>query len=226
MDEPGSGNHDPKSLRGLAEEALLAGVGAVALTKDRADELVQELAGRGKMTGDDARELVDDVMGRWRGDAVRMSERAGSTLSTVFRELGLVTRREYEELELRLAQVEHRLRLVEKKRPVSSRPAVRQLGRLSEISQVAAKHGFGYFFDTHRPHGPVPAAPAKSTSRPTASNARPPRPADAGRARADLRQVRPAPLDAPGHRSAGHRLRAEGAAGRRHPGRLRRRSSA
>ena len=73
MDEPGSGNQDSKSLRGLAEEALLAGVGAVALTKDRADELVQELAGRGKMTGDDARELVDDVMGRWRGDAVRMS---------------------------------------------------------------------------------------------------------------------------------------------------------
>ena len=36
---------------------------------------------------------------------------------------------------------------------MSSRTAVRQLGRLSEISQVAAKHGFGYFFDTHRPHG-------------------------------------------------------------------------
>ena len=115
MDEPGSENHDSKSLRGLAEEALLAGVGAVALTKDRADELVQELAGRGKMTGDDARDLVDDVMGRWRGDAVRMSERAGTTLSVLFRELGLITRREYEELELRLAQVEHRLRLVEKR---------------------------------------------------------------------------------------------------------------
>jgi ubiquinone biosynthesis protein len=36
---------------------------------------------------------------------------------------------------------------------MSSRPAVRQLGRLSEISQVAAKHGFGYFFDAHRPPG-------------------------------------------------------------------------
>ena len=56
-------------------------------------------------------------MGRWRGDAVRMSERAGTTLSSLFRELGLITRREYEELELRLAQVEHRLRLVEKKDP-------------------------------------------------------------------------------------------------------------
>jgi len=34
---------------------------------------------------------------------------------------------------------------------VSSRPAVRRLGRISEISQVAAKHGFGYFFETHGP---------------------------------------------------------------------------
>jgi ubiquinone biosynthesis protein len=32
---------------------------------------------------------------------------------------------------------------------VSARPAVRRLSRLSEISQVAAKHGFGYFFETH-----------------------------------------------------------------------------
>ena len=31
---------------------------------------------------------------------------------------------------------------------MSSRPAVRQLGRLSEIAQVAAKHGFGYLFDS------------------------------------------------------------------------------
>jgi ubiquinone biosynthesis protein len=36
---------------------------------------------------------------------------------------------------------------------MSTRPAVRRLGRISEISQVAAKHGFGYFFDTHRPGG-------------------------------------------------------------------------
>jgi ubiquinone biosynthesis protein len=34
---------------------------------------------------------------------------------------------------------------------VSSRPAVRQLGRMSEIAQVAAKHGFGYLFETRGP---------------------------------------------------------------------------
>ncbi|MGH3093921.1 MAG: hypothetical protein ACRDOG_16550, partial [Gaiellaceae bacterium] len=34
---------------------------------------------------------------------------------------------------------------------MSVRPAVRQLGRISEIAQVAAKHGFGHFFETHGP---------------------------------------------------------------------------
>jgi polyhydroxyalkanoate synthesis regulator phasin len=111
MAEPGSPNSG--GLRELAEEILLAGVGAVALTKDRADELVDELSAKGRLTRDDARELVDEVMGRWRGDALRMGERASSTLAGFFRELGLVTRREHEELELRLAQLEHRLRLVE-----------------------------------------------------------------------------------------------------------------
>jgi polyhydroxyalkanoate synthesis regulator phasin len=102
-------------MKDLAEEAILAGIGAVALTKDRAEELVSELARKGKLTQDDARDLVDEVMGRWRGDALRMGERAGATLTGFFRELGLVTRREHEELELRLAQLEHRLRLMEGK---------------------------------------------------------------------------------------------------------------
>jgi polyhydroxyalkanoate synthesis regulator phasin len=115
MAEPG--NNNSGRLRELAEEMLLAGVGAVALTKERADELVGELSERGKLTQDDARNLVDEVMGRWRGDALRVGERAGSTLTTLLRELGLVTRREHEELELRLAQLEHRLRLVENREP-------------------------------------------------------------------------------------------------------------
>ena len=115
MAEPG--NQSAKSLREVAEDLALASVGAVALSKERADELVAELARKGKLSQEEARELVDGVVGRWRGDAVRFGERAGSSLSEAFRSLGLVTRREHEELELRLAQLEHRLRLVEGEKP-------------------------------------------------------------------------------------------------------------
>jgi polyhydroxyalkanoate synthesis regulator phasin len=102
-----------RGARGLAEDLLLAGVGAISLTKERTDELVEELAGKGRMSGEEARRFVDDMTGRWRGEALRVGERASFGVSGVLRELGLVTRREWEELELRLAQVEHRLRLVE-----------------------------------------------------------------------------------------------------------------
>ena len=125
MAEPADERARGGSLRELAEELFLASVGAAALTKDRTEELVDELAGRGKVSRDEARELVDEVVGRWRGDAVRVGERASSTMSGLFRELGLEPRMEYEELELRLAQLEHRLRLVEAEPPQAppGRPA-------------------------------------------------------------------------------------------------------
>jgi ubiquinone biosynthesis protein len=40
---------------------------------------------------------------------------------------------------------------------VATPPATRNLGRISEIAQVAVKHGFGYFFETHRLTDLLPA---------------------------------------------------------------------
>jgi polyhydroxyalkanoate synthesis regulator phasin len=91
----------------------LAALGAVALSAERADELAESLAQRGGMNKDEARAWIDEATTRWRGDAVRIGERAGATLHGALRELGLVTRDEWDELELRVAQLEHRLRLVE-----------------------------------------------------------------------------------------------------------------
>ena len=108
MAEPG--NDEPRN--GL-EQLVFAAVGAVSLTADRVEELADSLADRGGMRRDEARSAADDLMRRWRGDATRVTERAGSSLQTVLRELGLVLRSEYEELELRVAQLEHRLRLLE-----------------------------------------------------------------------------------------------------------------
>ncbi|MGZ8740202.1 MAG: ABC transporter, partial [Gaiellaceae bacterium] len=33
---------------------------------------------------------------------------------------------------------------------MSTRQRTRKIGRLSEIAQVAARHGFGYFFERHK----------------------------------------------------------------------------
>ena len=108
---------EPADDRGLAEQVLLGAVGAISLTAERAEALADELAERGGMRRDEARALVRDLASRWRGDAVRVGERTGAGLHGVLRQLGLVLREEYDELELRVAQLEHRLRLVEDASP-------------------------------------------------------------------------------------------------------------
>jgi polyhydroxyalkanoate synthesis regulator phasin len=100
------------------ERLALAAVGVVALTADRLDELATELSERGGMRRDEARALLDSAVSRWRGDATRLGERASDTVAAVLNQLGVVTREEFEELELRVAQLEHRLRLIEKPRAV------------------------------------------------------------------------------------------------------------
>ena len=95
------------------ERVGLAALGAVALTAERADALAEELARAGGMRREEARELIEQTTHRWRGEALRLSERAGAGLEGFFQQLGVVTRAEFEDLELRVAQLEHRLRLVE-----------------------------------------------------------------------------------------------------------------
>ena len=85
----------------------------MALTSERADALAEEVAARSGMGRSEARALVEELAGRWRSEGVRLGERTGAGLSGLVRELGLVTRVELEELELRVAQLEHRLRLLE-----------------------------------------------------------------------------------------------------------------
>jgi polyhydroxyalkanoate synthesis regulator phasin len=66
------------------------------------------------VSADETRARLDELASRWRGDAVRMRERASVSIEKLAQELGLVTRRELDELELRLAQLEHRLSLLER----------------------------------------------------------------------------------------------------------------
>src|SRR5205807_5316172 len=92
MAEPGNSD----GLRDLAEQVVLAAVGAVSLTAERVDSLADDLAERGGMRRDDARALARDLASRWRGDSIRVSERAGSSIQGALKQFGLALREEVE----------------------------------------------------------------------------------------------------------------------------------
>lgn len=109
MDGPASGP------RQLVSELALAAVGVAALTADRIDALAVAIAARGNVASvEEARELLRDQVESWREDAARVGGQAANRVSALAREVGLMTREEADELELRIAQLEHRMHLLER----------------------------------------------------------------------------------------------------------------
>ena len=62
-------------------------------------------------------ELIVELPARLRGSQSRVSEQAFGALRALIEQLNLVTRDDLDELELRVAQLEHRLRLLEQDDP-------------------------------------------------------------------------------------------------------------
>lgn len=102
-----------QSIRDLIERTFLIGVGAAAFTKDRIQELVDEFVKRGELSGDEGREMVDRLVARSRDQARSAVRRADSSFQGALRDFGVTTRRDLEDLEIRIRQLEHRIALLE-----------------------------------------------------------------------------------------------------------------
>ena len=105
---------EPASERGPLETLGLAGVGAIALVAQHADELAEEIGTRLGVERDEVRGAIADVLDSWRREASRLGEASGSMAARAASELGTASREAVAELELRVAQIEHRLRLLER----------------------------------------------------------------------------------------------------------------
>jgi hypothetical protein len=116
MAEPGEptpgGDPAAGSLRELTERFLLAGLGLLSATKDQAQEAIGTA-----------------------GEGPPLRERATTALGAFLDELGFVRRERCDELELKVAQLEHRLRLVEGKGEARAAAAPKAPGRDGEAAR-------------------------------------------------------------------------------------------
>jgi polyhydroxyalkanoate synthesis regulator phasin len=105
---------DPGSERSPLETLGLAGIGAIALVAQNADELAAEIGTRLGVERDEVRAVIADVLDSWRREASRLGESGGNMAARAASELGTASREAVGELELRVAQLEHRVRLLER----------------------------------------------------------------------------------------------------------------
>jgi len=103
------------SERSSLETLALAGLGVLAVAAERVDELANELAGKFDIDREAVRATIVDAVESWRREAQRLGETSGDTAARWAADLGIASREALDELELRVAQIEHRLRLLERK---------------------------------------------------------------------------------------------------------------
>jgi polyhydroxyalkanoate synthesis regulator phasin len=104
---------EPASERGPLETLSLAGIGAFALIAQHADELADEIGTRLGVEREQVQAAIADVLESWKREASRLGETGGGLAARAASELGTASREAVDELELRVAQLEHRVRLLE-----------------------------------------------------------------------------------------------------------------
>jgi polyhydroxyalkanoate synthesis regulator phasin len=101
---------DERSL----SELLLAGIGWASLGLEAAEEMADELAHRVGVDRDAMRTAVQDTVASWRAELERLGVRRDEAVDRALAKTRLVRREEVDDLALRVAQLEHRLRLLER----------------------------------------------------------------------------------------------------------------
>lgn len=98
------------------EGAILMSVGAASLTRERAEAALSDLVKRGQVSRDEGRTALEALMGRAKAegvDARGLVGRLPSGVQGVLREVGVATGTDLDDMKLKLAELDHRLRLLE-----------------------------------------------------------------------------------------------------------------
>ena len=91
------------------KKALLAGVGAAAITTEKAEKALNELVEKGKLSAGDAKEAARKMAADGKKEFEEASKGLESRFNDVMERLGRGHRERIEELETKLAALEKRL---------------------------------------------------------------------------------------------------------------------
>jgi poly(hydroxyalkanoate) granule-associated protein len=121
-----NGKEAGNSFVELVRKMLLAGVGAVAMSRDEAEQFVNKLVERGELAQKDAEKLLRDVQSRVRqvrpevANVREQTEKVGSRVEQGMEEflnrLNIPSKRDIEDLSAKIAQLSARVEEIRKQK--------------------------------------------------------------------------------------------------------------
>ena len=89
---------EPNPLFEAIRKVCLAGVGAVALTVEAVEDLVEKLVERGELTEEEGRKLVNDVWSRRKKDAKKAEDELNKRVDELMKRFEIPSKTEFEDL--------------------------------------------------------------------------------------------------------------------------------
>jgi polyhydroxyalkanoate synthesis regulator phasin len=93
----------------LLKKTYLFGLGLVSLTKEKAEELVDDMIKRGEVAEKDRGKVIEDMLNRVQEEQEKLFKTVRDYVKKVVHDMGLPTRDEFLELQKRVDELENAL---------------------------------------------------------------------------------------------------------------------
>ncbi|MFK5926774.1 MAG: phasin family protein [Desulfuromusa sp.] len=94
----------------IVEKTLLTGIGAVALTQKKAEELIGDLKKRMNLTEDEGKNLLEKLRGAAKDNQEKLEKMAQDEVKKACDRMGVVTAAEFEKLQHKVELLEKQLK--------------------------------------------------------------------------------------------------------------------
>jgi polyhydroxyalkanoate synthesis regulator phasin len=93
----------------IIRKAMLLGIGVLSLTKDKAEEVVDDLIKRGEVASGDRFRAVDNLLREADRQQEEFTRKLAASVQKVLTEMGLPSRKDLDEISLRLKDIDTKL---------------------------------------------------------------------------------------------------------------------
>lgn len=93
----------------MFKEFLYAGIGLATLTKEKVEEIVTELVKKGELSKDESKDAINNLLSRVQEEKEKMRQKIQEQVENIISSMNLVKRSEFEDLKLRLEEMEEKL---------------------------------------------------------------------------------------------------------------------
>ena len=93
---------------GRIKKAMLLGLGLISLTKEKAEEIVDDLIKRGEVSREERFKTVDKLLREAEKKEEELTGKINETVQKTITQIGLVSKKDLEAISKRLAEIEKR----------------------------------------------------------------------------------------------------------------------